>query len=260
MRRICIAGFAPESKDWVHYQPDDVEIWTMNEGPTAHLRPHALHRVKQWFQIHPRDWKEARKIELGRPSKLPPNCFGRELKHVESLQKWTQCPILTHPTLSPWEDIPMSVPFPLEEVKRRYGRITEGEQRVYLTSTPAYMVAYALLQDDIAREAGRDGDRISEIWLAGVELRVTKEFWVERPCFEYWLGRAQERGIRVVEPPNGMTLLTAPVYAVEGPVVLPTEAQIARAVLPREQMPMVEAHPFARELQSVGAGDKAEGG
>lgn len=243
-RRLLVSGFADTSSGWANFQPDDVEIWAMNEAH-VYLAPHALKQTTLWFQLHPRDWKEARKKELGVETKIPPDTFARGEKHVEFLRGLT-IPVLTHPTLSPWPDIPMSRPYPLAEVTRRYG----FDGRPYLTSTPAYMLAYALYEDDL-------GKKVSEVRLAGIELRVGKEFWVERPCFEYYLGRMMERGIKIVGPPSGMSLLGAPVYGIDMPVTLSTETVKSVAVTAQRtaDIPVVqtmEAVELAARTQAAG--------
>ena len=249
MRRICIAGFSQPTADWVHYQPDNVELWVMNEAHMM-LRPHALKRVTAWFQVHERDWKEERKRELGMKSGITPNTFGRGQYHLDFLRSWKQSPIVTHPFDSPWEDIPNSTPYPLKDIGARYG--IDGP---YLTCTPAMMVAYLLRQDDIAKETG--GDRVGELWLAGIGLKVGKEVIRERPCFEYYMGMVKERGIKIVPPPAGLDILKGPVYSVDEPVMLPTEG--IENIMVKNGIPMVmPTVQIARE--PVGAGDKSEGG
>lgn len=201
-RKIMIAGFASPSKFWALYQPEDVEIWAMNEGHTY------LNRINVVFQIHPRDWREQQKKDLGRDSKIPPDTFARGPGHIQFLQN---CPVPVI-TQRKFDDIPNSHVYPYEEVYDRYHH--------YLTSTPAMMVAFALLLDDYAREGKKElcgmvPRKLVEIRTAGVELRIGTEYYKERACFEYYLGRAEERGAKFVPPPMGTSILNAPTYAVE---------------------------------------------
>ena len=118
-----------------------------------------------------------------------------------------------------WE-FPTAVRYPYEAIEATFGN--------YLTSTPAYMLAMALYMDGLAR-AGREGEevakglraeRIDEFRIVGVELAVGTEYFHQRACFEYYLGRALERGIKVTWPPTGTSLLNAPMYARDAAAIL----------------------------------------
>ena len=52
-RRICLVGFSELSRTWANEQPDDVEIWGLNETHQF------LKRCDRYFQIHPRNWNAA---------------------------------------------------------------------------------------------------------------------------------------------------------------------------------------------------------
>lgn len=58
----------------------------------------------------------------------------------------------------------------------------------YFTNSIAWMIAWAILE------------KVDEITIVGVHLDNAQEYTHERPCVEYWLGRAKERGINVVIP------------------------------------------------------------
>ena len=215
MTRILIAGFAESSRRWADEQPKDVEIWGMNE---AHqFLPFETHNVTRWFQIHPRDFKEKEKVAAGAPSKLPPNTFGRNEKHVKWLRE-CKVPLVMN---RDFEDIPNAEPFPFDEVKAKFGPcfLEDGEEnkpenwRLYLTSTPAYMMAYALAKVP----------DLEEIRFSGIELAIGTEYYWQRPCFEWYCGYASGKGIRVIRPPMGCAILSAPVYAVDKPLIQPKD-------------------------------------
>lgn len=64
-------------------------------------------------------------------------------------------------------------PFPYDDVERTFGQL-------YLTSSPAYMVAYALLIG------------ASELAIYGVDLSINDhEYFWQRPCMEWWIGLAK---------------------------------------------------------------------
>lgn len=87
---------------------------------------------------------------------------------------------------------PRTVRFPLREVEAAYGE--------YWSCTFAFQIALILLER-----------RVTDIGLYGVELAygTLRERTVEWACVSYWLGRAEERGLRIHLPFN-TTLLTHP--------------------------------------------------
>lgn len=73
--------------------------------------------------------------------------------------------------------------YPYKEVEKMYGHL-------YLTSSPAYMIAYALLMSDV-----------TDIAIYGVDLSVSDhEYFWQRPCVEAWIGFAKGRGVNVFIP------------------------------------------------------------
>lgn len=56
----------------------------------------------------------------------------------------------------------------------------------YFTSSIAWMMAVAL-----------ECDNLTDIYLCGVDLLQSEEYQVQRPCVEYFIGKARERGIEV---------------------------------------------------------------
>lgn len=186
-RKICIVGFSALSREWALQQPLDVEIWAENE---CHL---FLERYSRWYQLHPRTWKEER-----RQPPFDRNCFGRSRQHVWFLQ---HCGVPVY-MREAYEDIPTAMRYPLEEVVAEFG--------YYLTSTPAMMLAHALYEHI-------QGDTIAAITTAGIELAIGTEYFLQRPCFEYYLGIAKGLGIRYIPPPQGCSLLNGPLYAHDDP-------------------------------------------
>lgn len=70
-----------------------------------------------------------------------------------------------------------------------YGAVKELYGSLYLTSSPAYMMGYAILQG------------AADIGIYGVDLSVDDhEYFWQRPCMEAWIGFAKGRGINVVIP------------------------------------------------------------
>ncbi len=80
----------------------------MNEAHTYLKR-----KASRWFQIHPRNWNEAKSKEYGWPTDV----YGRPPQHIELLQKLS-VPVMMQEVD---ERIPTSVKYPLDEIKERYG-------------------------------------------------------------------------------------------------------------------------------------------
>lgn len=196
MRKICVSGFSGLSADWANQLPEETEIWAMNEAYLYLKRP-----ASRYFQIHPRNWNEAKSVERGWPT----DCYGRPPEHIQRLAE-SNVPVYM------WEEderVPNSVQYPYDEIVERYGMTwMPGVKRPYLTSTASYMMALAIYEHD-------NGDRIESIDIAGIELSVGTEYFHQRPCFEYWCGVATGRGIKVNRPPTGSAILMGPIYGRE---------------------------------------------
>lgn len=180
-RKVAILGFGRTAKDCPWKDPS-WELWAMNGfwraaepdfGITAPEERYSL-----WLDMHTieytRDYGKRAGIEgkqeewLKQPHPFPifmldePKEYGAVIEGV------------------PQPRFPSVVRFPIEDVIKALGRD-------YFTSTVAYALAFALAQDDVA-----------EIGCWGIDLVHSTEYGDQRPCAEYWIGRAEERGIRLV--------------------------------------------------------------
>ena len=205
MREICISGFSALTREWYLETPEHTEIWAMNE---AHI--YLKRKASRWFQLHPRNWNEARAEKEG----WAYDNYGRPVEHVELLAK------LDVPVVQQFIDsrIPMSTLYPMEEITERYGFEWIGEKkRPYLTSTAAMMMALAIYEHDqyVDRHPRGKKGRVSKIHLSGIELAIGTEYFEQRPCIEYWCGLAEGKGIKIELPKTGSSLLTGQVYAHE---------------------------------------------
>lgn len=97
-----------------------------------------------------------------------------------------KCPIVLAEALA---DYPNSLEYPLHEVWKEF-------QETYFNNTTAYMIAFAMLCG------------VKQIYMFGTDYNYGGHTVFEngRPCTEYWLGRARERGVEIYVPPNGMLL------------------------------------------------------
>lgn len=145
---------------------DDFEIWGLNEL-YRYMPPERFHR---WFEIHGREY-------------LSKDAEGK--KHIEDLKSALgPLPIYMQQHHA---DIPGSVRFPIEELIEHFG----GRQAIgadYFTNCPAMMIAYAIALG------------FRELHCYGVDMAQDGEYATQRPCCEYWLGRAVGLGIKVHVP------------------------------------------------------------
>src|SRR2546428_3192499 len=80
-----------------------------------------------------------------------------------------------------YDEYPSSVRFPIEEAIRYAGRD-------YFTSSIAFMLALA----------GLEG--FEEIHIYGVNLAIGDEYFYEKPCADWWIGKLEGEGKKVVVP------------------------------------------------------------
>ena len=185
--------------------PDDIEIWSANEAYTVLPEGRKPARI---FQLHPRDWREEeRRFLRGDPER---DCFGRGAEHVEYLRT-CGAPVYGQQV---WDDIPTSVRYPFEDVTWKCGvpLPPNGKRRLWATSTWGYMAALLLLEH-VANPVG-----VGEVWLQGVELPrgTNRERLWEWPNLAYYLGMMAAEGIAIRLPEAGSSLLSAPLYALDG--------------------------------------------
>lgn len=119
-------------------------------------------RFDVMFELHPRSVQSDRDMECLRGTTSP--CY------VIDPSEW--------PAGAPQRP----VRYPIESVLETFGRR-------YFTCTFAYQLALALF---------RRFDRVG-LWGCGLHRGTARERLVERPCLDYWIGRAEGAGVEVVE-------------------------------------------------------------
>ena len=92
--------------------------------------------------------------------------------------------------VEPHPTYPNAKIFPKDEIKKHFGS--------YFTSSIAWMFAMALMEG------------ATEIGLWGVDMRGDGEYSHQRPCLEYWIGRAMEKGIKIHIHNNSVLLKGQP--------------------------------------------------
>jgi hypothetical protein len=157
--KVAIVGFAPSSMGLAPFTDKSFEIWGVNDVYRV------VPRVDVLFELHSYGLLT---------SKDKARVNGN---HVEWLQNNKTVPVFMQ---RHYDDIPMSLPYPLEQVTDAFGR--------YFTNTISYEVALAILLG------------FKEIHLYGIDMATDSEYGDQRPSVEYFLGLAAGRGIKVYVP------------------------------------------------------------
>jgi hypothetical protein len=110
------------------------------------------------------------------------------LKNIASLD----CPVYMQ---QHWDIIPKSIPYPLEEITKSFGR--------YFTNSVSYMIALAIKQG------------YKEIGCWGVDMATASEYGPQRPSCEFFLGIAAGLGIKITIPDQADLLKTRFLYGFE---------------------------------------------
>ncbi len=177
-KKVAILGFT-ETWKLAPFDDPEFEIWGLNELYQF------IPRWDRWFEIHSRAAYEADKKRID--------------DHVGRLKQMT-CPIYMQ---QHWEDIPNSVPYPLDAVSKAFPNPAGDSWRPYLTNSISYMIALAILEN------------VGEIHIYGVDMSHDTEYGHQKPSCEYYVGVAQGRGIKVYVPPQADLLKTVFLYGFE---------------------------------------------
>lgn len=168
-RKIALCGSHSPSLVDAPWDDPTWEFWGH-----ASSRAWYRHQLDRYFDLHPKAcWTRG-----GRKGPEYPKWLAKNTVPIFMQQKYAE--------------VPASVAFP----KRRI--LTEfSDARPYFTNQVAWMIAFAMTEG------------VSAIGLWGVDYGSEGEYVRQRGSAEYWLGRAAERGIRIVLPEQ-CTLLAEP--------------------------------------------------
>ena len=181
--RVGILGFSPAVKDAPFADPSWT-LWGMN-GLWRVLTEVPPERFARWFEPHSPAFLEQYGIAAN---------IGTQQQ--DWLAQQHPFPIFMQ---EKYPQFPASEAFPIEALIKQHGVD-------YFTSTVAMELAYALSLKDV-----------TEIGLWGIDLIHGTEWGDQRPCAEYWIGRAVERGIKVTLPSDCALLTSQYRYAYENP-------------------------------------------
>ena len=153
--------------------PPDLEVWTINAASLVYRSDRVYHMdpVAVWFDGH--EWTPETEA-FGRTVSVEP------WKHMADGLAALKCPVYT---AKPDPRVPTSTPYPLKDV-------VDDLKFPYFNTTVAYAIAHAI------------HEKRSEIHLYGCDFsyRETAVGEAGRSCAELCIGRAMERGIRVLAP------------------------------------------------------------
>ena len=169
-QRVAIVGTAGSWKQ-TPWNDAGLSIWSLNDA----WRMPGFVRADAWFDFHPQDkFFHAPKDQPVYAHQVPPGHYVRPSTHVAWLAQQAQTiPVYLHPdylTQRPEaKDWPHARPFPKADIEATFGR--------YFTSSPAWMLALAMLQG------------ATEVHIYGIHLSTEHEYIEQRPQFEYLIGR-----------------------------------------------------------------------
>jgi hypothetical protein len=211
MRRIAIIGTAQSYRE-APYQDPSVELWSLND---AYCVKGGLPRVDAWYDLHPLDhfyYPPESNPDGSQPKvfahQVPPGYYVRPTAHLDWLA--TQpFPVWVHPdhaTQVPASaEWPSARAFPKAAIEDAFG--------MYFSSTPAWMLAHALIQG------------ITDIEIYGIHLATESEYVEQRPNFEFLCGSLLGPGPRTLTVEGKKRIY----QSTQGRLVLPVSSPILQA-------------------------------
>jgi hypothetical protein len=185
VKRVAIVGTAPSWKQ-TPWTDSTLQIWSLNDA----YRLPGFVRADGWFDLHPLDkFFHAPKDQQIFSHQVPPGYYVRPSDHIEWLGRQAQTiPVwlhpdylAQHPEAASW---PHARPFPKADIEAAFGR--------YFTSSPAWMLALAMLQG------------ATEVHIYGIHLSTEHEYIEQRPQFEFLIGRFLGSERLTVETADGL--------------------------------------------------------
>lgn len=216
MKKVIMIGMNPRTRSLIPWDTD-AEFWTLNEGYSKDW----MKRYDVLFQIHKRwDWDRPNNpADPNHPLYIKQQageclyCKGKGIVFKGEVE--VNCPFCTFGQYvvpehrnrkrvimqDDNEDVPGCIHYPIETIMEKM-KLAFPYEAVYLTSTLAHMLAYAIAYlPDI------------QIELYGFEAESNTEYAVQRPCIEYLIGYGRGLGMSIEAP--GSHLLTGKQYAYE---------------------------------------------
>ena len=200
--KIAIVGYAPSSRMLAPYNDESWDIWGVNE--LYMVAP----RVDVLFELHHREWLTQKE---------------RNPDHLKWLKE-AKVPVMM---LEHYADIPHSVPYPKDDIMRRFGG--------YFTNSISWMLALAIFAQP------------AEIGLWGVDMATTEEYQGQRPSVEFFVGWAKGAGIKVTVPPQCDLLKAAWLYGYQDREI----TQMCKKMKARIQELQSRAQQYQGQIQNL---------
>jgi hypothetical protein len=245
LKRCAIIGTAP-SWSQCPWQDKTIEVWGLND---AYLI--GVPRADKWFDLHPFHQMSFRPRDqrVVDPQTVPLGVYLRPEGHLEWLKTRAMPVILAEAR----KDFPTSVTFPKAQLLEwfkpfwplRYSRKgTVGPGPDYEVSTPAWMLMLAIAEG------------YQEIHIYGIHLATQWEYVQQRPNFEFLIGLATGRGIKIVLPESAPICKASYQYAFEPKADLPV--QQAQLTIDRIKQDGAQIHQALAKLPWYARHQKAD--
>jgi hypothetical protein len=169
VRKIALLGSHTASLKWCPWNDPSWEFWGH-----ASSRSWYKHELDRYFDLHPKA------------------CWSKNGKEQTKYQDWLKSNTVPIYMQDRQPEVPASVRYPKERILLEYGGI-----RRYFKNQVAWMIALAF------------SEGVTHLGLFGINYGHETEYEIQRGSAEYWLGRAEERGVQVLLP-DECTLLAEP--------------------------------------------------
>jgi hypothetical protein len=213
LKRCAIVGTAQSWKQ-TPWHDATLEVWCLND---AYLI--GVPKADRWYDLHPLHQMHFRGgSELVVSAKeVPVGSYVRPQGHLD----WLRSRPIPVYLAEARPDFPTSKAFPTQAVLdyfapywpmrlQRDGSITAGKD--YEVSTPSWMLMQAIMEG------------YQEIHIYGIHLATQWEYLQQRPNFEFLLGIAAGKGIKIVLPQSTPICRGAYRYAFDPKIDLPVQA------------------------------------
>lgn len=211
---IALVGTAWTSRLDANKEPDEVERWGLGGAYTF------LNRIDRWFEMHDFSWLVRRS--------------GTAYFRYQAFLQNLKSPVYM---LYPLPTISTATIYPLE----RIGEFFFGEEQPYFSSTIAYMLAMAILEEP------------DEIKFYGIDMASDMERGHQRDGLEYFIGWARASGI-IVTIPDSSPIMKAPLYG-----QIRDHEEILEDLEAREAELEKKVRPIQDEIATVRASIHREG-
>lgn len=225
LKRCAILGTAPSWR-LCPWADTTLEVWGLNDGYLL-----GVPRIDRHYDIHPVYQMAFRQPgEKAPQGSVPTGAYLRPHDHLEWLRS-RPFPVYLDQARP---DMPTSRTFPKDEILAWFQphwpyRFTRGQQIVagtdYEASSPAWMLMHAIVEG------------YQEIHVYGIHLATQWEYVTQRPNFEWLLGFASGRGIKIVLPEMAPICKAGFQYGFE----------------PKADIPVQDAHHLVEAIKAEGA-------